>query len=399
MDELTALLLDIRNILIDQARTNHKMLNLLEENYRLDGTTISNKFTLPAGAPVLKIDFVEAKHANVPAGVSLDVPLVPVQQIIINNIGPNIVLISVLLIAVLISRFIAVGLVSYVFAGFRGDQIFFSSIAMLSVGEFALLIAKQSSGFALGVDIVTITSVLIFITAIIMSISVASSNRINTTYSSWSAAKTPSSLNTSLSQLAWYVRSFFDQVDTENTETRRFKSAFFSTGIAFLLFSYVFVGWEKIIGLAHTFELQQSLVYAIDAGFVILVSLFLVILYRKARRAQEALVSVLTGIDRMMNQRKSQRILKNLLMVAVFFISALFFPLIMYVFALPLWTNIISFILLGISFVYFNITSRILSTYKTSNHTSGRLYNSISLQQLYKSAPKPFASQKNTNIR
>ncbi|MEK6921775.1 MAG: hypothetical protein AABX82_07850, partial [Nanoarchaeota archaeon] len=264
-------------------------------------------------------------------------------------------------------------------------------LAMISVGEFALLIAKQSTGFALGIDIVTITSVIIFATAVIMSVSVAYSSHITNV---WSSTKTPTALSNSLSSLAWYVRSFFDQVDTENSETRRFKTAFFSTGVAVLLFSYLFVGWNKSIGLAHTFELSQTYVYVIHGVFVLLIILGLTAVYRRIRHTQETLVHVLTGIDRMMNHRKSQRILTNMFFVTLFFVTALFFPLVMFVFELPLWTNIVSFVLLIISFAYFNITTRILGTYKSEGHTAGRLYNGISMQQLYKTTPKPFGDKK-----
>ena len=295
-----------------------------------------------------------------------------------NNIIPNIILITVLLIAVLISRFIAVGLVSYVFAGFKGDQIFFSSIAMISVGEFALLIAKQSTGFALGVDIVTITSVIIFITAVIMSITVAYSDRLNTT---WNAAKTPSYLNNSLSQLAWYLRSFFDQIDTENSETTRFKNSFYSTCITTIILVYIFVGWEKTIEFIQTLELPQYYKYIAHGVFGSVSALMIVRVYRKISHTREALIRVLTGIDRMMNQKKSRKILHNLFFVAVFFVSALFFPAAIYIFQLPLWMNTISFILLAISFTYFTITSKILKTYKSSSYASGKLYNTVLLHQ------------------
>ncbi len=313
------------------------------------------------------------------------------------SIAPNAWFIVALLVAVIISRFIAVGLVSYVFAGFRGNQIFFSSLAMISVGEFALLIAKQSSGFGMSIDIVTITSVIIFATAVIMSISVASSSRVSDV---WSATKTPTYLNNSFSQLATYVRSFFDQIDTENAETKKFKTAFFGTAFSMLLVAYIFVGWDKGIGLAYTFELATPLIYLIHAGFTGITIFALLIVYKKVRHTQETIVRVLTGMDRMMNHKKSQRILQNMFFVSVFFVSALFFPLIMYIAHLPAWTNIVSFVLLGISFTFFNLTTRVLSTYKTDNYASGRLYNGISLQQLYKSqevyrtAPKGFAEKK-----
>lgn len=309
-----------------------------------------------------------------------------------DNIGPNINIIVVLLIAVLISRFIAVGLVSYVFAGFRGDQVFFSSIAMISVGEFALLIAKQSSGFNLGIDIVTITSVIIFITAVIMSISVAYSNKLNST---WSATKTPSYLNNSFSQLAWYVRNFFEQIDTENTETKRFKNSFFSTMISLIIFTYVFVGWDKAIALAQSLDAARYIIYMMHALFGIVILFGAYVIYKKARHTQETIIRVLTRIDRMMNQKKSQKILHNLFFVAVFFLSALFFPVAMYIFHLPIWTDVIAFILLALSFMYFNMTSKILSTYKSTGYTTGRLYNAVSLSKLYENEQKQGTQKKN----
>lgn len=297
------------------------------------------------------------------------------------NIKPNLGFIIMLLIAVVISRFFAVGLVSYIFAGFKGDQVFFSSIAMVSVGEFALLIAKQSSGFALGIDIVTITSVIIFVTAIIMSISVAYSNSFSNI---WSSAKTPIYINNSISQLQWYVRNFFDHVDTENSESRRFKHAFFGASITGLIIAYIFVGWNKVISIAQSFEVQTAMLYLIHAGFAFLILFLVFALYRRIRLTHDALVRVLTSMDRMMNHKKSQKILKNLFLVGIFFFSAMFFPIIMYLFELPFWTNIVPFVLLGLSFLYFTVMTKILSTYKSENYVRGHLYNKITLQQLSK---------------
>lgn len=296
-----------------------------------------------------------------------------------SNIKPNLTFILVLFAAVIISRFIAVGLVSYVFAGFRGDQIFFASLAMMSVGEFALLIAKLGNGFSLGIDIVTITSVIIFGTAIFMSISVTYSKGVN---NAWSYAKTPESLSNGFSHLAWYVRSFFDHVDTENRETNRFKHSFFSTCLTILFLAYTAIGWDKAIGIAKTFEIASYWFYVIHGAFIMLGLFIVYIVVQRIRHTKETLLIVMTSMDRMMNHRKSQKVLKNLCYITVFFVSALFFPLVIYVADLPAWTNYICFALLAIGFIYFKITSRILSTYRSSS--SGRLYNSIKISDLYK---------------
>ncbi len=296
-----------------------------------------------------------------------------------SNISPNITFILILFAAVIISRLIAVGLVSYVFAGFRGDQIFFASIAMMSVGEFALLIAKVGSGINLGIDIVTITSVIIFGTAVFMSISVTYSKGFNNV---WSYAKTPESLSNGFSHLAWYVRSFFDHVDTENSETRRFKHAFYTACLTLLFFAYTLVGWDKSLSIARAFELQIVWIYVIHMIFVVIALGLLFIIYTRVLHTKDTLLKVMTGMDRMMNHKKSQKILTNLCIVAVFFVSALFFPMLIYLAELPVWTNYICFVLLAISFVYFRMTSKILSTYRSTS--TGRLYNSIRIQDLYK---------------
>jgi Kef-type K+ transport system membrane component KefB len=298
-----------------------------------------------------------------------------------SNIKPNLTFILVLFGAVILSRFIAVGLVSYVFAGFKGDQIFFASLAMISVGEFALLIAKLGSGFNMGIDIVTITSVIIFGTALFMSLSVAYSKGVNNV---WSYAKTPESLSNGFSHLAWYVRSFFDHVDTENSETKRFKNAFFSTCLTVLFLAYAVVGWDKTLGLAYTFEVAGYWNYVIHSAFAILGLLIMYIIARKISYTRETLLHVMTSMDRMMNHKKSQKILTNLCFVAVFFVSALFFPLVIYVADLPVWTNYICFVLLGVSFVYFKMTSKILSTYRSSSYTNAGLYRSVKITDLYK---------------
>lgn len=63
--------------------------DILRDAHTLDGTTMTNEFTLPMGWPVVKINFVEGdKHVNKPNGVSFEVPECPVQQLKISNLGP-----------------------------------------------------------------------------------------------------------------------------------------------------------------------------------------------------------------------------------------------------------------------------------------------------------------------
>jgi Kef-type K+ transport system membrane component KefB len=310
------------------------------------------------------------------------------------SILPNIVLIVVLIIAVIISRFVAIGLVSYVFAGFRGDQAFFSSLAMLSVGEFALLVAKESVGFGLGVDIVTVTSVLIFVSAIMMSVLIARSKKI---HRSWEATKRPQYISHSVQQLAGYVRSFFDQIDTENRSTRRFKTSLVSSLFALLVAVYIIVGWNKVVGILTNFGLHVWIIYFVHVVMVCVTAVALYVCYKRVDHTQETLIRVLTNIDRMMNHKKSRRLLKNLSVAMVFFLAALFFPIIIFAMALPVWTTIVSFVLLAVSATYLRAALRVLGSYQSDAHTSGRLYNSITLKELYR-AKNPISSLRSEQI-
>lgn len=67
---------------------------IFQEYVVLEGDTITNTFILPTGVQVTKIDWVEAKHAGVPAGVSLEVPLKKVAHLDITNLGPGVVFYS-----------------------------------------------------------------------------------------------------------------------------------------------------------------------------------------------------------------------------------------------------------------------------------------------------------------
>lgn len=81
-------------ILMLQTKMIKKLLDLYEEDTRLEGTSITNTFTLQTGAKVTIIDFVEAKHDGVPPNTTFDVPLLPVALLKLNNLGPGTVFYS-----------------------------------------------------------------------------------------------------------------------------------------------------------------------------------------------------------------------------------------------------------------------------------------------------------------
>ncbi|MBI2549073.1 cation:proton antiporter [Candidatus Woesearchaeota archaeon] len=92
----------------------------------------------------------------------------------------SLLLVLVLLIINIVAKYIGVGLGSYLFANVSGRQAVFSGLAMISVGEFSLLIAKESTSVVSGIDLVSITAAIIFLSSISMSLLINHVEKIHT---------------------------------------------------------------------------------------------------------------------------------------------------------------------------------------------------------------------------
>ena len=117
-------------------------------------------------------------------------------------IRSNIPLIGVLIATIFLSRFIAIGFLTFLLANFKNDQPFFSSIAMMSIGEFSLLVAKESKNFNVGIDLVTITAAIIFLSAIMMSIGINYSEKMHSGFKS----RVPLKTKFKLDRISGYMR-------------------------------------------------------------------------------------------------------------------------------------------------------------------------------------------------
>lgn len=83
---------DVGILLVEVIKQLKTLNEMAKDAWTLDGTTMTNEFTLPQGWPVVRIDFVDSQfHKNKPNNVSFEVPECPVQQLKISNLGPSIV--------------------------------------------------------------------------------------------------------------------------------------------------------------------------------------------------------------------------------------------------------------------------------------------------------------------
>ena len=263
------------------------------------------------------------------------------------SIESNLVLIGVLILTVFISRLVAIGFLTMLLANFRNEQPFFSSIAMISVGVFSLLVAKESEKFGVGIDLVTITAAIIFISAILMSVGIGYSEGIHHALNS----RVPLKTKLKMERLSNYMRKFFDQLEIENFFTKKLRN---DSKTAFIL---AVISMFTFFVLRRLSLIIQSSYHAVALyGFYTLSAMLMLYLlnavYKKLKEVHNTLSVILTNVDHSRNLKKCTKMLNKLLLVLSLFFSAMLFPFAMFALSLGTWANIIPFVLIAAAFYY-----------------------------------------------
>lgn len=262
-------------------------------------------------------------------------------------IESNLPLISALIFTVFISRFIAIGFLTFLIANFKNEQPFFSSIAMVSVGEFSLLVAKESENFSLGMDLVTITAAIIFISAILMSIGIGYSESIHNLINS----RVPIKSRLRLEKLSDYMRRFFDQIEIENFFTKKMRRESRAALMLAVLSIFVFFILRRL-ALAIKANSSQLALYAFYPVSAAILLFLLNLIYKRLKSLHYTFSVILTQVDSSRNIKKCERILNSMLLALGLFFSAMLFPFVMFALNLSVWANVIPFALLAASFYY-----------------------------------------------
>ncbi len=262
-------------------------------------------------------------------------------------IEANIPLIIILIVTVLITRFIAIGFLTFLLANFKNEQPFFSSIAMISVGEFSLLVAKESEKFALGVDLVTITAAIIFISAILMSMGINYSHKIHNVLMS----KVPNQRRIKLERISDYMRKFFDQMEIENFFTKKLA---YDSKVALILSCtalFTFFILRRALALVGA-KFSPLIVYSFYAIILLFFVYVVNLVFKRLKLIHHTLSVILTNVDSSRNLKKCKVILNYLLMALLLFFIAMLFPFLLFMLELAAWANIIPFAL-ALSGIFF----------------------------------------------
>jgi len=281
-----------------------------------------------------------------------------------NVIQQNGFLIIALLAAVLISRFLAIGTLTFFLANFRKEQPFFASIAMISVGEFSLLVAKESQKFDIGIDLVTISAALIFVSALVMSFGLNYTSSIHSKFNSRVSSRSMSRFE----GISNYMRTFFDQMEIENFFTKKLRA---ESQVTFLL---------VIVALFSSIVLRRMLnflnngnpiaLYSFYAFTVVIISYLGFLVFRKIKSIHYTMAVILTNVDSSRNIRKCTKILNNLMLSLFFMFLAMITPFFIFMLNLSLWVNLLPFAFLIVSYYFArNMFNLIDSSFSNFNHS------------------------------
>jgi len=257
----------------------------------------------------------------------------------------NALVIFALLLTVIVGNFIAIGFLTYILASFRHEQPFFASIAMVSLGEFSLLIANEGQKLSLGVDLVSITAAVIFISALVMSMGLNLSSKL------YDSTKNifPTSMKIKLDKLSEYFRRFFDQLEIENHSTK--KLSYQSKRLFILMIAEVAIFF--VLRRAASLIIWNAALYSFYALSIILFSYLSYLVYRRLRAIIMTMSIILTDVGSSGNLKKCNSILNCLFLSVLMIFGATLFPFAMFLFRLNGLANIIPFLalLMGAYFI------------------------------------------------
>ncbi|MEM2139283.1 MAG: cation:proton antiporter, partial [Candidatus Woesearchaeota archaeon] len=221
----------------------------------------------------------------------------------------NFFLLLILTLIIIISRFIAVGLTTYLFANFKRQQTIFSSLAMVSIGEFSLLIAQSATKLNYGIDLVSISAFLIFITAIIMSLTISYYEKMTDLL-----ITTNSNINHKPRSFSNFVRLLSDEIDNDNMITKELKEHILKFFLKIMIVIFSFILLQKLpleyisINLLNNFKFLSIIIYFVYFIFLIIM---IFLSYYNLKKISKILARIIINIYSGTTERKAKSIIQN----------------------------------------------------------------------------------------
>ena len=274
----------------------------------------------------------------------------------------------------LVAKFFSVGFSTYVFSDEYGKGAVFSGLAMLSVGEFSLLIAKEANVIKPGIDFISITAMIIFLSSLSMSMLVSRSDSI---YSMLSFLM-PKGLKFDLKEASRYAKSMSTGM-VFNEFTRRKISLewgkIYRNAIGILFILLIVVVWYN----TTQFLFIRTLLYADYAKEIIISVVILLILFPTfniIRNTRDLIIDVFRAVMKLYpseiaNERK---VFRNVLIAVNLFIGSLMIPALVSLLGLsPIWSAV-SIVLLALLLFVISRADKLIATIQQKNKKLAEFY-------------------------
>jgi Kef-type K+ transport system membrane component KefB len=257
-------------------------------------------------------------------------------------IKANIMIILILVATVMITKIIAFSGLVYFFANMKGDKMFFSSVAMFSVGEFSLLVAKEATKFNIGVDLVSIAAAIVAASAILMSLVINYSDRMYAP----TMENMPYSLRKKMESASAYIKNISDELDSNAKNSENLKKNITKAGIGFLGSLMIMFGWRR---LANYLVSQNVAMSTINTGIIITMILIASSLFYSiynAKKISRIFAEIFGNATNTRNAIQNRKIVAKAFWAITNFTLILAMPFILFMIGAPRITTLIPVALL-----------------------------------------------------
>jgi hypothetical protein len=209
----------------------------------------------------------------------------------------------------------------------KGDKMFFLSIVTFAVGEFSLLIAKESMKFNIGIDLISIAAAVVSISAIIMALTINYSDRIYQP----TMEHVPYKIRMKMENISIQIKSVSEQLDLDNRHSQGLKKNIIGVMIGALASLFIIFGWRKISELISGSVSGTVMISGcILAYILIVISLFYMLF--KSKKVSRSLSDIITNATNSRNIAQSRKVVSLVTSIAEIITVILLFPFIMFMF-------------------------------------------------------------------
>jgi glucan phosphoethanolaminetransferase (alkaline phosphatase superfamily) len=162
-----------------------------------------------------------------------------------------------------------------------------------------------------------------------------------------------------------FMRILTEEIDTENTNSTELKNTFFTSAVNLLFIFFIFILWQKLVPL---FAGNSLITYALHFAFGISMCIMAYIIFTRTKHSLKVLCQIITNLYSGSSNTKSEIIVSNLLLSLVLLLVTIFSPILIVLFKLPEWINLVTFVLLIWMIFRFKMLFNIV------HHTSKSIY-------------------------